>query len=88
MIEISGTYKEIRMVLPATTVGTANYVARIFDVTGEIIHNIKAINGITLQWVTGSISLLTIVDDAIAKIAELHPPSEFPDLELPQPVEW
>lgn len=87
MIEISGTYKEISMVLPATTIGTCNYVARIFDVTGEVIHDVKAVNGLKYQWVTSTVSLVTIVDDAVAKIAELHPESEFPE-EPYEPLNW
>lgn len=87
MINITGTYKEISMMLPMTTIGTCDYTARIFDVTGEVLHDVKAVNGIKLQWVTSSVSLLTITEDAINKIAELHPEPE-PLQEVPIKINW
>lgn len=84
MISINGTYKEISMVLPSTTIGTCDYTARIFDVTGEVLHDAIAINGLHIQWITAAVSLATIQDDAIAEIAKQHPEPTLP----PIPTNW
>lgn len=87
MIKITGSYKEISTELPVTTLGTCKYTARIFDVTGEVVHEVKSITGIEFQWITPTVSLVTIVDDAIKRIAEQYPESlgsEPP----PTPINW
>lgn len=93
MIEIkgTGTDKEIVTVLLETTIGTCDYSARIFDITGEILHTARAINGITLQWVTkiDTLSMVTFASDAVQQIAILYPkPEANPDEGKALPPIW
>lgn len=74
MINITGTTLAVTQELLSTTIGTCDYSARIFDATGEVLHEVTAINGIKLQWITPAMtSIATLGDEAVAKIAELRP---------------
>lgn len=84
MINLTGTTLAVKILLPDTTIGTCNYSAVYFPVSGEILHNVESITGVKLQWVTPSISLETAQNDAIAKIAELRP-AATPNPDLPAP---
>jgi hypothetical protein len=87
MIELTGTAEQMRLRLNNTTIGTCDYIADNFPLTSEVLHTVKAVNGIKLQWVTplNEFSLITAEEIALAKIAELRP--EPPRPEPSEPVE-
>lgn len=92
MIKITGTTVAATAMLDNTTIGTCNYSARKFEATGEFLHEVTAINGIQLQWITETISLATLIEDATNKIAELRPlPEPNPEIteeEKAQMLNW
>lgn len=81
MIELTGTAEQLRLRLDSTTIGTCDYTAARFPMTGEILHTVKAVNGIKLQWITlqDNFSLLYAEETAVAKIAELRPEPPRPE---------